>query len=628
MRITFIESPLYQVDFSEFGPKPGVQESLSLPQRVKNAAFRSIELIKFFFISLGQATHRTFSNAGTSFKYIVLGYYGQMRDFHPPADIYLAIFKVGFWFLGLGWNILITTGRLFIKKVEANAPSYLVNFTSEINVEHIKTKELSINVDHVPSDVKVDNLAQIYNEVNFTNDQIPGYMAPLSRKEGTNQYSVAQLQESLNVFILKVKKREAFLGTPPASDIPRLMDFYQQIENAVRFSIHNSNQELAEFRRKNGTDVTKYSFDEMKKYKNILEDRSRIPLNLAIAGKHCGARYMGEAMDIYDSIQGENLKESNNLQDTIIELLALKRKAIAKQQIQRHLGFDTHAFNKYMGNLGELLAIPGTKNIIEHLDNRINRDLYIQHFFNEYTPDTIIDTIQAEIKKSQKFREKVIDWIKDQIKDWKKNEYADLPAEDFSKITAIIQAKTEKPESLNAIEDFQTLVNHLRSSNVQLPTMENGWSDFIDDLFVLGEVKEWCKNKFPAANRIEYLSKVQKFKSTLSEEKLGAELVKELKEFIQKNGALSMEKYQQKMGDLDKIKRIRQIIHLNDDTLGRVLSGKSNLKEAIKNQLDLDRRMEFLSHFPLETLKDNGLTPELMEWLLISHKVLLPQTEG
>lgn len=486
--ITFIEQPPFVIDFKQYSPEVNTE------QMVQNTVFKALKLIPVIVASLAEASYLTLKHSGSSFKVIVLGFYGDWSEFSMPEDFYLVVFKVAFWVLGLGWCTLTTTFRLTSEKLFPASSQFLKNYANGgINVWHIKTNELGIDVSEVSSDINVDNLVQIFNEINFTNFRKEGYMAPSCRKEGDKTYTTMDLSDALNVFIHNVKNRVAFLGTPPAYDMPRLSAFYQHIENAVRYSIHKSNKDIADFKALNGNQE-KYEGEELKKYNGLLEDRARIAIDLAISGKHCGARYMGEAMTVYGNMRGESANDKGSLADCITELLARKRSEIANRHIQQHLGAGTHAYNKYMANLGKVLGLPGTENIIEHLDTTFDRDRFLRLFFQAYTIDFIIETIQAEIRRSQGFREKILDWIRDYPNDWKKSEYADA-VEQFA-IQAQAQLNSESVSSAmqNAIQ-FQNLVVHLKN-NVVLPVLGDDMDKFIEKLFELEAVELFQETDF------------------------------------------------------------------------------------------------------------------------------------
>ena len=489
--ITFIQPPesSFSIDFRQFVDKS--EEN----QTVQNAVFKVLKLIPVIAASLAKASYLTLKQSGSSFKVVVLGFYGDWSNYRIPGDFYLVVFKVALWVLGLGWCTVTMTFRLTIEKLFPASSQFLKNYASEgIDVGHIKTNEIGIDVSEVDANVKVDDLTQIFKEINFTDPQRDGYMAPLSRQEESTTYNPADLSKALDTFIHHVKNRTPFLATPPAYDMPRLSAFYQQIENAVRYSIHKSNKDIADFKNVNGEGP--YNLEKSKEYSNLLENRARIAIDLAIAGKHCGTRYMGEAMAVYGSFRGGAANDKGSLGDYIIELLAQKRAQIANKHIQCYLGNETHAYTKYMANLGKILALPSTEHIIEHLDRDFDTDKFLKYFFKEYTVDCILTTIQEEIKsnKSKVLREKIYEWIRDYPNDWKKTDYDAAVEPIAQEVLSQLNGDKVRPAMKNALQ-FEKLVNTIKQSK-NLPVLEDTIDIFIENLFNMDEVKRFSGTEF------------------------------------------------------------------------------------------------------------------------------------
>lgn len=630
--IKFIQDPPYVVDFTQYNKK-NVQEEgdLSTYAKVHQVALASLKFTKLCFASMGTAGYSTLSHAGVSFKYIVLGYYGK---FKPPSDIQLVAFKVVFWIAGMAWCFITTSFRLIYNKT--NQPlennelgpheSLLSQYADpEIDVSHITTNELKIDVSIVPAEVAVDELLPMYDAINFDQPLNPGYMAPLSRTEANTTYTKEDLRTSLQKFIDHVKGRVAFLGTPPAYDTPRLMAFYEQIESGVRFSIYKVNKELQEFRQSRGEDPAAYVGADREKYKNLLEERARVVINLAIAGKHCGARYMGESMEIYSSLTGEIDVSKGSLQETLTELLAAKRKEIATKQIYAHFGSNTHGYGKYMSSLGSILALPGTANIIEHLSSGLDKSRFLKEFFKDYTVDYILDSIQEKVKKSQLFREKITSWLQNQVNNWNR-EKTEKELEDLlGKIDPIL-AQQQISEDSPLYESFLTLRNllaHLSEKNSPLPPGDQEPRDFLSELFALPEAKNWLIANYPDLRKRATLK--QRLVALGAENQLGKPLILKILE-----GPLRLEDFSERLLLLEKTSKICALAHIppdSQDTITRIVEGKLETRKALLDYLDLKRKHLFLECLNLETIHEQGLSPELLEWICVSQKILAPQQQ-
>lgn len=614
----------YKVDFNEYN------KTVKASDKIQSIASRAFEIHKAVFSSLGTATYKTLSNAGVSFKYIVLGYYGPLARFHPPSDIYLAVFKIVLWVLGLGWGITTNTCRLFLERINKDPYIFLRNFVGdEIDVEHIKTKELDLDVSQVSKEIRVDDLIKIFDEINFLDPNKPGYMPPSTRIEGSSQIPVEVLKIQLTLFVKRVNTREAFLATPPSYDVIRLMDFYQQIENANRLSIHKVNEDLAEFRKNNGDDVNQYSDKLKKDYNDLLQSRSRLALDLAIAGSHCGSRYMGESMSTYYNLYGESSIENKNLEDSLIEILAHERKSIAQSHIQTYMGFDTHQFNKYMSNLGKILGLPGTKNIVETFSTNFDRNYFLNLFFDEYSVDRIITVIQEKIKKSNHLRTKVNDWIRGQIKNWEQEKYQKEEAECKEEILKIIQEKPADFPFFKQLEKFKGLIQFLKTNKTELPAFTGEWDDDFAEL--LAEGKDWlnAQPEFQGQNPIEKSKKIKPFKDAFSKGNLSPELIDLIKKFILEGAELKKEKFGAVLQKKSKIAQVNKIMQLEDGekTIARILDGTIRLEVAVHDFISRKRENDFIaSHFPEpEKIVQEGFSKEIIEWILVSQKILLPQ---
>lgn len=617
--IPVIHNPPFAVDFQPFIDAKKVIE-LPLFQKVQNVVLRPFELIGFVFIALTQSGRTTLGYSWISFKHNVLAYYGSLSSYRPPQDFYLIIFKVNIWALKVFWCFTTTAFRQLIEQIDPPSKAFLSTYTEgKIDPSHLWTKELSIDVSAIPADIKVSTLRTIFQGINFSEMDKPGYMTPSSRTEGSIIYEVEDLRKSLETFIKHIEGRVPFLGTPPDYDTPRLMAFYQQIEDALRFSIHKINHDLEEFQNSlPGIPPDAYDEEQIRQYKNHLENLARIAIDMAIAGKHCGARYMGETMSTYFDLRGET-GDNGTLQDCLIELLASKRSEIAQKHAHQHMGSDTHGLSKYMASLGEPLGLPGTRNIVEHLRKDFDYDKFLKLFFTEYTVNLIIDTVQEKIKKSQLFREKITDWLKDQVADWKKD------SEHAQELTEEIQTIIDKKDEVALpweSQKFEKLITYLREQKVEWP-LTNKWNDFIDELLTLDVAKQWFKIEFEGLPLVERQTKKNQIKQKFNKNILGKEAAQRIKNAIIHGEPLPLDENESKQQKINIIRRILPLIQ--QDTLSRVLEGKVNLETAIRDHLDLARREEFLHALRLDDIAEEGIYPEILEWLLVSQQILLPQ---
>lgn len=622
--IVFIDAPLYSVDFRQYSRQREDSKS-SNSSRVRHATALPFLLLKELYSAVTAAGYETLSYTGTSFKHIVLSYTDDWRYWQLPANLPLVILKIVLWVAALNLCFLATTARLLYERTQnaKDTQSFLCRYADpQIDVSHIVTRDLRIDASAVPAHVKVSSLIEIFNQINFADDKSPGYMSPKSRVESRLEYSVEDLKEGIKTFVSNVNGRVAFLGTPPLFDTPRLFAFYEHIENAVRFAIHKSDQAIESFKANEGDNVEVYSENTLKVWKNLLEDRARIALNLAIAGKHCGARYMGEATELYLELTHQNSDNQGSLQQILQEILASQRVEIATAQIQRYLGTDTHGFASYMSALGKTLALPGMSSVVEHLSAQLDKDRYLKLFFQNYSVDRIIAAVQNAVKKSQPLREKIIDWIKDQRGDWHPDG-VNLIDEQFVMGEAAL-AKDELDDTFVPYKDLLVLKNAI-SHLIQLPpSADADPQDLIDRVF-LTDKEYWKRNNPDTKIRMTLVDRIKKL---FSDSNIGQKLREKTQIALKLRQELDLDPFTPSLILLQKSAKICRDLHLANAVALRVARAELDLREALETSHRLSAESEFLSGLKLDTIIEKGLSQELTEWLLVSQKILLTQARG
>lgn len=562
--IRFIDKPEFRVDFRRYSKnklKPSTSAIKTL-HKVKIAAGNAFVVIICFAQCLAKAIQITLSGMGDSFRYNVLGFYGRKRIneyttpniFLKPSGVAQVAVRIVFWVIQMSWCVVSTTMRLFLEETLSKEGFPLAGFVSDdINVAHIRTKRLALDTSKLPEGLKIDMLDAFLDAINFEDSSSPEYM---QLKDGETKET---LKASLQRFIEYVKTRKADIGTPPSYDIDRLFNFYLHIESSVRLCIFNVMTALEEFQKKKGTDPNTYNEEDRKTYRDLLEERSRLTIDLARAGAYCCARFSSEALDAYQRICCSELGDEGTLEDHLIEILAKKRKTIARSHIDLHFRSEedqeesAHWFGRYMEAMGKLLAIPGTGNVDEHLAPEIDRNKFLKLFFEDYTVDAIIEAVQEEVKSKDSFRQKIYAWCGDQRKNWKKDEYSAMVPQRIEAIQRVLEEK-EEDAKLDGLR--------LKLSEADIsPEMAKGFADII----------------------------AEKLKS-------------------------------------NKTGKIRNVLNLSDDTIAKIIERGKALPEEVLDALELERRQEFNEALGLLEIKD-GLTDKQMEWLLVSHNILRPQTD-
>lgn len=691
----------FDIDLGEIGREEIIHRTLM--ERIKNVALPAIlEYGKMLGSSMGEAVWKNIK-----FMPDTLGIFVG-RHVRDGNELY---FRLGAWAVLHLIGFIVVTVYVFREKLLA-MPSQLLNYADPlINTKHLKTKNQNIDVSGVPGEITVDSLVDIFNEINFTDPNRPGYMPELSRREGETIYTVPQLRNALEQnFVRRVNSREAFLGTPPAWNIAQLHEFYKQIEDAVRFTVHKLNTDLENFKQshenwhqlhkaekdyvafmevnadkdKNGafkpladahplydqyTELLK-GHKDYQTYVDLIQARSRFAIDLAIAGFHCGARFMGDTMDNYFFHKGEIAAET--LADDIENTLADMRKEIAIAHIGAYMTPNTHNFAAYMANLGGLLGIPGTKGVIEHLGGLRNRNELLTHFFAPYDPEqpdaksynpiTIRERIQAKFKSSQPFRERVYQWLKDNAHDWNKQEFDAKKQVILTEIQASQGPEQESPALKYAdvlTQWISELVNEkvitnvngtLKAGDQNLPDVSTQWNDFLAEVIALPEAKEKLDKLLGIPSRDEMTKQLQAKQpgETVSAVQVTREIMKLRNDWKSVMVAPVFENVLKNMaattirGEKVANKELQELVLTNNwissvnlslskhdlaampvETLLRCHGNQARFEDALENHLSQQRNDEFLSKLnPGDA--DKPLRPEVLEWVLVAHGALNP----
>jgi hypothetical protein len=584
--------PDFTIDYEKYSSPSN--PDVSLLERVRSAVVFPLSCVAAFALSLGRATRLTVWNAPISFLRIIVGYRG-VDPWDVPSGLKEVSSRIVRWVLGLGLNILKKTSE----GVESRIHLQFGRLSQEeigpdLNLRHLRMQHREISITHVPEQVKIEKLMDLCKEINFTDPSLPGYMFPLTRREGSKDYTIEELEQGLARFIHHVRNRVPFIGTPPEFDIDGLEKFYRQIEDAVRFSMHTSDSKL------------KQCSQSSPEYQNLLEDRARIALDLAIAGHHCGARYMGDAMELYNYFNAGAQCVSVSLEDQLVEILSRTRLAIAREEAGAKLGSDVHGFSKYLQVMGPLLGLPGTANVIEHLMSTPTFDIQesVHSFFKRYTVPVSIEAVCNHYRTSSSFRDQVAQWLVSSMGDWKREEYeGNIPAQ-VEQINVICKAHIEA-----------------------LPK----------DVETFDRVIEWvgAHKKDPQRSIDHYLCEAgrdlsdRSVSSIFSQNRLGTELFEEFATALATEDLSEDFRARciQRLALVEKIREVQKVIpELLSETIERIIRGVTPTQEAVCDTAHRERAQEFLGAIlPLDA--ENTLSPELIEWMLVHHQIFLPQKQ-
>lgn len=341
-----------------------------------------------------------------------------------------------------------------------------------------------------------------------------------------------------------------------------------------------------------------------------------------------------------------------------------------------------------MAALGQTLAIPGTKNVVEALSPLTEKQRYIDLFFGApsegvqrayrrrrpgevdlrveaYTVDTIIDTIQEHVKKSSAFREKILDWIKDQSTEWNREKYDLLKNQFRTRVQAALEAPAmADPKQMEGIRAFQAVAAHVMETCSDLAAIhaaEGDWEDFVQQIFATEEAKQWLRARCVGLTPLQIHAKKKEIMDACPPALIGEHLAAFKASLINRQ-PFNLNGIEANCIIDAKVKSIMDLYAVRDgegdvdpelsmqppaeETLLRLVKREVGL-DVISDHLELARNNEFLAKMiPIftdeiitpeqrgedgdvvpATTRISGLTPEIMEWLLVHNKILLPQVE-
>lgn len=645
------------------------QNPLNLHQKVSQSTLEVFKLIKIVSQSLLKATKETAKDFPAYFKIIVIDTlcftFGPFfRLEYLIKDIFLCICDVGIDFT--------KKTLLFIQK-EIN-PHPLDSFKDllqpGIHPQHFRSNQVQLDTKNLRKEVQVCQLLDFFDAINLEDPKKPCYVQHQElRLEGMQ--TKKDLRDHLEKFVRRIEQREAFIGTPPAYATSNLHAFYQQLEDTVRLSIQHIQDGLEDFYEKNGKAEDSYTVEQKREIADWISSRTALAIDLAHAGNFCGARYIGEATNHYSLLKGTESLENCTLENHLLEILALKRKEIAMQQISNLKGDGSvHTYNKYMERMGKILGIPGTENIIEHLLTDANFPFLesLEKFLKVYNQNCIIDTIQEEIKRSEQLREKITFWIKDQQGNWNQEKNDQKIHTYISRIQEIREQSQESLSNTSMLffNDFFSLLEEMKKNNLQF---DQYWNRFVFDYLYSDESDALVADENEASPLIsndddddekslrngntqtvdfqtveqpvrtpeshapikDLKSNPHDFLETFSQENLGQECIDTIRSFLleeqQDIPDLLKEKITIMLKEKEQIKKMRALLpRTPEGTLKRFLRKENNIKDIIENELHNETKEKFLELLQLENMAISGISDQLMEWLLVSHKIFLPQS--
>lgn len=282
------------------------------------------------------------------------------------------------------------------KEFPGSSRNWLREAALSIKPEHFISK-IEEMVPLTSKPVELTQLLFMFNQINFYDKNKKGYRDPALLKDDGSTISVDELRKNLNMLITRVKSKEAFFGTPPS---PTIDDPDSDIKlKAITSYFNNLDYLLKNIILK--LEDPAIDFDQ----------KASVLIDLAIAGNHCGARYMSESRAWFENLFKR--KESLTLRDNIEQTLINYRLGVLEKISLHHvipegthvpIGNRAHTYNQYLYFIGKSRGIPGFESA--HEDHafwysNITPDKFSTHgtasqnFDLYYNPTSIIDRVMS-----------------------------------------------------------------------------------------------------------------------------------------------------------------------------------------------------------------------------------------
>lgn len=651
--LKLIEDPPFLVEYNQFNPP---QPTISLVKVIERGGKFLIDIIE----ALGKAIKTNLASATRRFAVVVIRAMGDEYSNNRHIAVIAAVF---IWAIYESIQLISMTSYFYQQKHPRVDLNSVKKYAGKINLAHLKTQGTELDTSQIPAHITVDHLLILFDQINFTDPQEPAYINPdpMAKKliDDGKKVLPTDLRAGLQTLIANIRSKKAIVGTPPAAS-PMLDIFYNKLEDLIRYNLWivltQKNPEQAQNKE-----------DRIE----CLVIRANLALDLARAGRHCGARYMGEAVQAYTFLKAnEKAVDQLSIQAKYYNMLANTRLKIAQKQIAA-LGTNTHTYAAYMSELAGPLGLPGVKNVVEFLGTfTINSDRALQNFFNKYNSTYILkktikmihgkqnqgsQTQEAEAQRiehldlqkvhgDQEFKELVYDWMKEQIGDWGFKNYQELGIKlklECSSLTEKLFA-AKQPAQTQIVESATELTSACKKANLLIHIFKNLEEDelsefvqnlkaeeaedmdrkhFVCILFLLNKSKLFPKGTDGIKPKREMANSLTSFAPSI---------IEALQTQDSKRVIAILEQMQHKALLEDQANEILRLCYSEAYQIPVSLEGisdcftKDDSIQALESYIDLKiqekRKQEFLDK--LHTPDHKQLKKEAIEWFMLAQQVI------
>lgn len=279
--------------------------------------------------------------------------------------------------------------------------SYINHILYSVDTRHFYNQQLVALPAAVAPGCRVDELLELFDQVNFSDANAEHYADPATFEADTQTRSISRLKSMLTGFVRKVVNRTAYVGTPAHG--AALEAFYSAIERAVTHTISqiknmpDSNQKRAHIKR--------------------------LIVEFLRASSYCGGKLYATACQQYIAVTTGQMP---TFADELHNILGSYREVLFQTSMPDS---NVHTFNHVMRTLGEELGIPGAEMMQGFHDMyggyNIDQQSIRSKFNSLYTPANIIlECIKPALEQSGELRNKLFDWFKENIPhEWQHEEF-------------------------------------------------------------------------------------------------------------------------------------------------------------------------------------------------------------
>ncbi len=263
-----------------------------------------------------------------------------------------------------------------------------------INESHYRNQEMLKIPDDIAAGVKVEELFDVYNTLNFTDEHGKYYV------KQTSSTSRNMLQKIVN----DINQSRPKVGTPEEGSAA-LDLFYRFIKKAITHTIKVLKEMPASDARQ--------------------ELVTRVMVDLLEAGDLCGGRLYAASYKAYVTAKRGAVP---TFKEDILDVLATHRLHLVESLLPR--GFhNVHTYNRMLGALGKELGLPGSDMMFNFAEiyrgSEFNINDTRNRFHELYTPENILNgCIKPYIEETSEMHEKLVDWFKKNTPDtWQQEKY-------------------------------------------------------------------------------------------------------------------------------------------------------------------------------------------------------------